>query len=459
ANLRSRVHRRAYMDYVGVKRYGPDGKPSGETRFVGLFTAEAYDRAASDVPLLRRKVRNALTRADKAPGSHSYKRLRNILENYPRDELFQMSEDELLSISLGVMHLFDRPRVKLFTRKDPFDRFVSVLVYVPRERFAADVRERIGRILAEAWGGRVSAWYPQLTDAPLVRVHYIIGVTPGAHPEPDLGELEAAVAETSRTWVDRFEAAARAAGVAEAGIGALTSKWANAFPAGYRVRYDADEALTDLGEIDALPADPESRAVVVRAFRSPADTPLQFRCKLYSRGASVPLSDVLPILADMGLKTLEEFGQAIRPSGDAPIHVHEFLLEDPRGETLVFSDVKDPFESAFAAVWSGQTESDGFNRLVLERGVGWREAALMRTLCRYRQQTGLDPSQTVQEEALRENPEAARALLALFDAKFDPAQGPVAGREAAVAELVARIDGLLKSVASLDHDRVLRRLS
>src|SRR5690606_19800694 len=129
--------------------------------------------------LLRRKVNNAMARAGKAPGSHNAKRLRNILENYPRDELFQMSEDELLSISLGVLHLFDRPRVKLFTRRDPFDRFVSILAYVPRERYDAGVRERVGHLLARAWGGRLSAWYPQLSDAPLVRIHYIIGVTPG----------------------------------------------------------------------------------------------------------------------------------------------------------------------------------------------------------------------------------------------------------------------------------------
>jgi glutamate dehydrogenase len=464
ANLRSRVHRRAYMDYVGVKRYGDDGRPAGETRFVGLFTAEAYDRAATEVPLVRRKVANALERAGKAAGSHSYKRLKNILENYPRDELFQMTEDELLDISLGVLHLFDRPRVKLFTRHDPFDRFVSVIAYVPRERYDATVRERIGRILAAAWGGRLSAWYPQLGDAPLVRIHYIIGVEPGNHLNPALAEVEAQVVETSRTWVDRFETAARNAGVADAQIGALSSRWAEAFAAGYRDRYDAAEALRDLQEFDVLGeqgADSEwsGDQVAVRAFRNPGDSPLQFRFKLYRRGNAVPLSDVLPILADMGLKTLEEFGHQLRPSTGTPVHVHEFLLEDPRGQSLNFDDIKAPFEAAFAAVWTGQTESDGFNRLVLELGVSWREAALIRTLARYRQQTGLDPSQTVQEEALREHPTATRALLSLFHARFDPAGGKVSGREAQVSELIQAIDTALQSVASLDHDRVLRRLS
>ena len=463
ANARSRVHRRAYMDYIGVKRFGPDGKPSGETRFVGLFTAEAYDKTANEVPLLRRKVANALARADKAAGSHSHKRLKNILENYPRDELFQIGEDELLEIALGILHLHDRPRIKSFTRKDPFDRFVSVLTFIPRERFNPAVRERIGRILANAWGGRLSAWYPQLSDQPLVRIHYIIGVTPGDHPCPDQAELDAEIAEAGRGWVDRFESALRAADVDDVQVGPLSGRWAWAFGAGYRDRYDADEAVRDLQAADRLNAsglNDGGDPVAVRAFRAERDGPLNFRFKLYRRGSAVPLSDVLPILADMGLKTLEEWGHALAPLGGPEIHVHEFLLEDPRGGDLHFDDVREPFEAAFAAVWTGRTESDGFNRLVIELGVEWREAALVRTLARYRQQTGLDPSQAVQEEALRDYPAVARGLLSLFHAKFDPAAGgDAASREQAVTEQWDKLIGLLRDVKSLDHDRALRRMA
>jgi glutamate dehydrogenase len=462
ANARSRVHRRAYMDYVGVKRFGPDGRPSGETRFVGLFTAEAYDRSAAQVPLIRRKVTNALARAAKAEGSHSHKRLKNILESYPRDELFQIREGELLDIALGILHLQDRPRIRSFTRKDPFDRFVSVLVFIPRDRFHASVRERIGRILAEAWGGRISAWYPELSDNPLVRIHYIVGVTPGDHPSPDMVELERRIAEAGRGWEERFEAALRAASVDEIGVGPLSARWAEAFGAGYRDRYDAAEAVRDLQAFDRLNADGDpthGEPVGVRAFRNAGDTPLQFRFKLYRRGTAVPLSDILPILADMGLKTLEEWGHAIRPQGGDPVYVHEFLLEDPRGAALSFGDVAGPFEAAVQAVWSGRTESDGFNRLVLELGVDWRAAALIRTLARYRQQSGLDPSQAVQEEALALYPDAARALLDLFAAKFDPARGEMAAREVEVARLEGRIHDLLQAVKSLDHDRALRRMA
>jgi len=465
SNLRSRVHRRAVMDYIGVKRYDAQGRAVGETRFVGLFTAEAYDKMASVVPLIRRKVANALARADKAEGSHNYKRLKNILENYPRDELFQISEDELLDTALGILHLYDRPRIRLFSRRDPFDRFVSVLAFIPRERFDASLRARIGQILAEAWGGRVSAWYPQLSDQPLTRVHYIIGVTPGAHPTPDAKALEAAVAEAGRSWVDRFESALRAADFDEVAVGPTSAKWAESYGAGYRDRYDATEAVADLGQFDRLndgsAADGISaEPVAVRAFRTEGETSLQFRFKLYRRGSAVPLSDVLPILADMGLKTLEESDHVVRPQGDEPIYIHDFLLEDPRGDKLEFADIKAPFEAAFAAVWNGRTESDGFNRLVLELAIDWREAALIRTLARYRQQTGLDPSQAVQEVALREYPQVSRAILSLFAAKFDPAKGgDAASREAGVAEIQKTITTLLQDVASLDHDRALRRIA
>ena len=465
SNLRSRVHRRAYMDYIGVKRYDASGSVIGETRFVGLFTAEAYDKMAKEVPLIRRKVANALERAGKAQGTHNYKRLKNILENYPRDELFQISEDELLDTALGILHLYDRPRIRLFSRQDPFDRFVSVLCFIPRERFDAALRARIGEILAKAWGGRVSAWYPQLSDQPLTRVHYIIGVTPGDHPTPDPKALEAEIAEAGRSWIDRFESALRSAHFDEVAVGPTSAKWAEAYGAGYRDRYDAVEAVEDLKQIDRLndgaTADGiTAEPVAVRAFRTEAETPFQFRFKLYRRGGAVPLSDVLPILADMGLKTLEESDHVMRPQGDEPIYIHDFLLEDPRGDKLSFGEVKAPFEAAFAAVWNGRTESDGFNRLVLELGVDWREAALIRTLARYRQQTGLDPSQAVQEAALIQYPAVARAILSLFAAKFDPAKGgDAASREAEVARIQAEIKALLQEVSSLDHDRALRRLA
>ena len=458
SNLRSKVHRRGYMDYVGVRRYGPDGKASGEVRFVGLFTAEAYETPAHEVPVIRRKVEHVLSEAGKDPDSHNGKRLRNILETWPRDELFQTPEDELLTMAMGVLHLYDRPRVRLFARRDPFDRFISVLMFVPRERYDSGVRERAGKILAEAFEGRVSAYYPSFSDAPLARVHYVLGVTPGQHGDPDMAALEAAVAETARTWEDRFEAAVRDGG-APGRVAETLARYQAAFPPGYRDQYDAAEALADIAVIDDLDAD---EAVRVRAFRHAGDDKRTFRFKLYRPGAAAPLADVLPILEHMGLKALIEDGFKLSPAD--PTHgkvwVHEFTLSDEQGEHLSFGDVKTAFEAAFVAIWTGRAESDGFNRLVLELGVGWREAALVRALARYRQQTGLDPSQGVQEQALSDNPGVTRLILDLFRIKFDPAvHADLKAREAQAKAVETKIGEALQAVESLDADRVLRRIA
>ena len=454
SNLRSRVHRRGYMDYVGVRRYGADGKASGEVRFVGLFTAEAYETPAHEVPLVRRKVAHVLSSAGKDPNSHNGKRLRNILETWPRDELFQSDEAQLLSTALGVLHLYDRPRVKIFARRDPFDRFISVLMFVPRDRYDSGVRARAGQILADAFRGRVSAYYPSFSDAPLARVHYILGVTPGDHAEPDMAAVEAAIAETARTWDDRFEAVVREGSTGR--VAHLLARYAGAFPPGYRDQYDADEALADIAVIDDLA---EGEAVRVRAFRRAGDSAVTFRFKLYRPGAAAPLADVLPILEHMGLKALIEEGFKVSPTGQ-PVWVHEFVLRDEAGEHLVFGDIKQAFEAAFVAIWTGRAESDGFNRLVLELGIGWREAALIRALARYRQQSGLDPSQGVQEQALSDHPGVARLILDLFQTKFDPAvRADLATRKEQAKAVEGKITEALQAVESLDSDRVLRRLA
>jgi len=457
SNVRSRVHRRAYMDYIGVKRYGDDGLPLGEVRFVGLFTSEAYDQPADNVPLIRAKVAHVLAKAGMTPGSHNEKRLTTIVENYPRDELFQMTEGELLTQALGILHLYDRPRVRLFERCDPFDRFASVLLFVPRERYDSTLRARAGDILAKAYGGRVSAYYPSFSDAPLARVHYIIGYSPGDHLQPSLRRVEAEIAEAARTWLDRFDAAVRASGRDPDEVSRTLARYADAFTAGYRERYDAQEALADIAVIESLAPD---EAVRARAFRPADDAATQFRFKLYKPGAPAPLADVLPILESMGLKAMVEEGFPIRRADGAWVWVHEFEIQDERGEHLVFSDVKPAFEAAVVAVWTGKTENDGFNRLVLELAISWREAALIRALARHRQQTGLDPSQRVQEEALSNNPGIARLILDLFRTKFHPGMAvDLAARQAQAKAVMDEIVEALQQVQSLDDDRVLRRMA
>lgn len=456
ANAKSRVHRRGYMDYVGVKRYDAEGRPRGEVRFIGLFTAEAYDQPAAAVPLVREKVARVLERAHAVPGGHNEKRLKNILENHPRDELFQISEDELLAQALGILHLYDRPRVGLFERRDPLDRFASVLLFLPRDQYDSEVQRRAGQILAKAYKGRISAAYPEMLDSPLARIHYVIGFEPGAHPWPELKSLETVIAETARRWRDRFEAAVRAGVKAPDAVAMTLARYCDAFPPGYQARFEPAEALADMAVIEAMGEAP----VRARAYRAPSDGPTQFRFKLYHPETPAPLSDVMPILENMGLRTVAEAGFPIE-RGDAPtVWVHDFEIDDPRGEHLVFSEVKQAFEDAVAAVWTGQTENDGFNRLVLELSIPWRDAALMRALARYRQQSGLDPTQRTQEEALINHPGVARLILDLFRTRFDPAiRADLGARKEQSANVMGAILEALQHVDSLDEDRVLRRLA
>jgi glutamate dehydrogenase len=306
ANLRSRVHRRAHMDYVGVRRHGQGGEPIGETRFVGLFTAQAYEEPAREIPLLRRKIDQVMALTGFAKGSHNAVRLAYILETYPRDELFQVTAEELLTTSLDILHLLDRPKVKLFVRRDPYDRFASILLYAPRERYDERLRERAGQLLAKAFGGHLSACVPSYSDDPLARIHYIIGVPPDGYLNPDIVALETETARIARTWADEFESAVRSKVADAASAARLLATWREAFPIGYRDRYDGEEALIDATAMEALGADGQ---ISVRAFRTSYDSPLQFRFKLYRRGAEpAHLSRVLPILGDMGLAALVEDG-------------------------------------------------------------------------------------------------------------------------------------------------------
>ncbi len=463
STLKARVHRRATADYIGVKRYDASGAVVGETRFVGLFAADAYTEMTREIPVLRRKTEWVLAQAGFAPGGHKEKTLRHILETYPRDELWQIGQEDLLRIARGVLHLLDRPRARAFNRRDPFNRFVASLVYLPKDRFNTAVREAVGHTLERAYGGKIESYFPLLSDGPLARVFYVVGDIDKARPDPDQRALDDEIAALTRTWDDAFdEAVARALTLNEAQREDVRARFAHAFSAAYRERYGAEEALIDIDEMAKAGHD---GAVRVRAYRLERDPPEVMRCKIYASDQILPLSATLPILENLGLYVTSEVNVAVRntaPDGrsERPMHIHEIKMRDAAGAPIDFDKVDESFESAFAAIWAGVAENDGFNRLILKLGAPWRDAALLRALARYRQQSGLDPSQGVQEEALANHPEIAALILALFRVRFDPAlPEPIAERRAWAAQIEGKIEEALNQVQSLDVDRVLRRLT
>jgi glutamate dehydrogenase len=459
SNERSLVHRRVHMDYVGVKTFGADGKLTGERRFVGLFTSGAYSRRPSEIPLLRRKVAHVLTRAGLPAASHDGKALSHILDTYPRDELFQISDDELFTTAQGILRLGERPTVRVFLRFDRFDRFVSALVYVPRDRYDTHARERIHHILANALNGRMSAAMPTIDETVLARVHYIIGRNEGTRPHVSVPHLESQIRAAIRTWDDGFVEALEQVHGETQGLKLLQERQAH-FSPGYRGVFTPTEAVHDLDEIAALAAPGEELRLRARVYRKRADAHNALRLKLYILGEVMPLSASLPVFENLGLKVIAEdsFNVTLK-TGDGWSHeaaVLDFMMERADAGAAELADIKKPLEDAFHAVVSGEAESDGFNRLVLTAGLAWRDVTILRTIAKFLRQAGFSFSQDYVEQALARNPDLARLLVEQFHALNDPQGASRVERDSGTIAL--RIEGALNDVQSLDDDRIIRRL-
>ena len=449
ANSRATVHRPSYLDYVGVKRFDESGEVVGERRFLGLYTSTAYSASPHDIPLLRRKVRKVRERSGLPPGSHDDKALLEVLESLPRDELFQISDDDLFDIAMGIVRLGERQRVRLFVRRDTFGRFLSCLVFVPRERFNTQVREKIEEILQEVFEGVSADYTVRLSASVLARMHFVIYTRPGAKREYDVPEIEARLVEATRTWVDDLGDALVEHLGEERGT-ELFALYRDAFPAAYRDDFTPEAAVLDVERMERL--DPEGD-LAMTLYRPLEAEPDFFVLKLLRSGQPILLSDVLPLLEDMGVKVYDERPYEIDRAGPVDAWIYDFGLTHAEGP-LDLDRVGEAFKDAFARAWRGEIEVDGFNRLVLSAGLTWREIAVLRALAKYLRQAGSTFSQAYMEETLSANPEIVRKLVDLFKVRFDPARGD--GPEDEAGEIAARIEKEVDAVASLDDDRILR---
>ncbi|TBW40071.1 NAD-glutamate dehydrogenase [Siculibacillus lacustris] len=449
SNVRSRVHRRVAMDYVGVKSWGPDGTLIGELRILGLFTASAYTSSAETVPFVQAKVARVVARAGFPADGHSGKALRHVLESFPRDELFQIDEATLDTFALAVLALGERPRIRVLARRDPFDRFVSVLAFVPRDRYDTTLRLRIGALLEQRFDGRVESATPTFPEGALTRIHYIVGRTSGQTPEIAAEVLERDVAALVRTWRDAFVEQLAASLVPDA------ARWVDAFGAAYREAIDPAAAAIDVATMRGLG---EDRRTAVDFYRRPGEAADRLALKLFDAVAPIPLSDRVPILEAMGLRVIDESTYRVTPSEGGAIFVHDMALAHAGGAAIELSgDLERRLEDLFTAVWAGRAENDGFNALVLDAGLDRREAALLRAIGRHLRQIGLPHTPEALAGALRRSPDAARALVAAFRARFDPALG--AGRVAATAAARTAVERALEAIVGLDDDTIVRRFA
>jgi glutamate dehydrogenase len=456
ANVRSRVHRRVDMDYIGVKQFDRDGKLLGEFRIVGLFTSTVYTRSTRSIGYLRRKVDAVIKRSGFDPDSHSGKALVNVLESYPRDELFQVDEDTLYRFAVEILYLEERPRVRVLARRDRFDRFVSVLVFIPRERYNSTTREAIGRFLADIYKGRLASFCPFFTEGPLVRVHFIVARSEGKTPNPDRQTLEATVGTVVLTWADALQAAiALVYDPAKAQI--LLKSYREAFPPAYREDYPAEAAIGDIRVLEGLSAQ-EALGVdfYARANANASATGL----KVFSWQRPIPLSSRVPVLENMGFKVVDERSHRIQPAGEPPreIWLHDMLLERADGSAIELEALKPRLEACFMTVMHGGAENDGFNALVLTAGLPWRDVALLRAIARFLRQVRIAYSQDYLWMTLRQHPVLSAKIVQLFHTRFDPRVGvPAPERQELSGEILAEIETALSTVASLDEDRILRR--
>ncbi|MEL6265185.1 MAG: NAD-glutamate dehydrogenase domain-containing protein, partial [Pseudomonadota bacterium] len=453
ANRRSTVHRGSHFDVIAVAEYAADGSILTERVFAGLFTSAAYNRLPQTIPLLREKVGRVIARAGFAPASHDAKALDNVLEKYPRDELFQSTDEQLYANARGVLQLVTRPRTRLFVRPDRFGRFLSCLVYVPRDRYRTELRVRLGDILCAAVKGRVASWEPSFDMEALARVHFVVALTEGMPASFDLDRVERQVVEVTRSWHDRLrDALVERHGEHEGHR--LYRRWGVTFRAAYRENSSIATALGDIAKLDGIGAE---NPLALHFYRRLEDAETVVRFKMFHYRKAVPLSDCLPVLEHMGLKVMAEQPHKLKVEG-VNHWIHDFEMSSRSGETIDLTQLRAKLEDAFAAAWGGSVDDDPMNRLVLVAGLDHGAVDVLRAYSRFLRQARIPYSVDYMEDALAENPAIARALIDLFMARFDPSTGlDVVARDVETSRLTAEIEAALDAVPSLDVDRILRR--
>ncbi|MGY1840310.1 MULTISPECIES: NAD-glutamate dehydrogenase [unclassified Modestobacter] len=460
-DARSTVQRPAWLDLVVVDL--PSDTPGSRVRqhlLVGLFPTEAYASSVRDVPLVRRTAAAVLAGSGVPADSHSGKELLDVLESYPRDELLQVDVDELLPVALAVLHLRERRQTRLFLRRDPFDRFFSALVYLPRDRYTTAVRLAMQQLLLEHLGGTTVEFTVRSSESVLTRLHFVVRVPVSRRglsrlPDVDVRALETALAGAARSWTDDLADALAARHGDEAPR--LLARVADAFPAAYQEDFPAAVAVDDLARLDRLA--PGQMDLRLRSPRGPvgsSSTEGERRLTIYRVGERLLLSDVLPVLQHMGVDVLDERPYEIDRIGAPMAWVYDFGLASPSDEVPFAGTLPERFTDTVTAVWAGRTEDDGLNALVLRAGLTWRQVAVLRAYVQWLRQGGLSFGQGYVQQTLAAHPGIVARLVALFETRFHPDRA--AGRESRTEALVASLTDAIGEVASLDADRVLTAL-
>ncbi|MBY4677995.1 NAD-glutamate dehydrogenase [Marinobacterium arenosum] len=446
---KSRVHRPAYPDYISVKRFDDRGRVVGESRFLGLYTSAVYNQSARRIPVVRRKLDEVLNRSGLFRFGHDWKELMQILEIYPRDDLFQIDVDSLYETAMGILHIHERRQIRLFLRRDRYGRFFSCLVYAPREVYSTEFRTRVQDILCRELACDQVDFNTYFSESILARTQYLLRSSSGSVAEQvDVQQLEKQVRQAARGWSDDlYDALVESAGE-ERGI-RLYNNYGSAFSASYRASFNASSAVVDIQHMEKLS---EARPIELSFYRALEKSTELISFKLFHLATPLPLSDVLPVLENFGLRVIDEYTYPVQHAR-ATLWIHDFNLAYRGTESISFNLLQTVFEKAFLAVWQGKADSDHFNRLVLSTRSGWRDVAMLRAYAAYMKQTLFPISRSAISEALNRHAGLSRCLVELFYARFDPQQHSERKQRALEERL---LEGL-EQVRSLTEDRVIRQ--
>jgi glutamate dehydrogenase len=447
SGTRSRVHRPAYPDYVGVRRFDAEGNVVGEYGFLGLYTSRVYRQEPLDIPVVRSKVAEVMGRSGFDPRGFDGKVLAHVLATYPREELFQIDADELLETTVAVTNIHERRLIRIFTRVESYGLFVNCLVYLPRDLFNTQSRTRIEALLRETFTAEDLDYDIHLSESLLARLQFTIRIRPGTEVAFDRALLERRITELISDWTSELGTAFRAA-FGEATGRRYLREYANAFPAGYREGYSPRVAADDVAGFERLR---DEHPLLTRFYHLPEDAADRLRLKVFHLGGPLPLSDLISKLENMGLEVIEEQPHRIRKATGERIAIHDFLLI--YNGRLDMVEVGERFNDAFERVWTGQVEDDGFNRLVLAAGLTWRQVTVLRSYARYLQQIRFGFSQPFISDTLVAHADISRLLLEFFEARFR-----IAGPATEAVGLAQQIIDALEDVALLNEDRILRRI-
>ena len=460
ANSRSRVHRDGYLDYIGVKTFDEAGNVTGERRFLGLHTAATYTAPTSQIPVVAERVAKVIRRAGFSANSHSGRDLLDVLENYPVDELFQTSSAQLFDIATEVVRLQERRQVGVFTRDDDFGRFVSVIVYLPRDRYNTRLRETVAAHLAEVYGADKVDFSARVSSGWLARIFYTVRMPRGTDiPQVDAHELRDFVQEATRTWEERIvDAAHSEQDLGDASAKRLLARYSGGFPGSYVDDFSPRQAVADMQHLAAL----DGTGASLTLYGTNNLNARERRLKIF-RDKPLMLTEVFPIFTNLGVQVSDERPYEIQGADGETVYVYDFGLVAERtamwGNTPQESArMRTSVQDAVLAAWNGQAENDSLNQLILGAGLTWRQVSYLRAIAKYMRQIGFSLSYEYIVAALLANTDLTTLLVRLFEARFDPSLDDDE-RDAQTQAVRDRLDEGLAEVASLDHDRIIRAMT